>query len=76
MKNITFTEFRKNASLLISEVETGEIIHLIRHGRPVAKICSIPDDEIKILSWKKPRLKLTSKGEGLSAAILKEREAL
>jgi antitoxin (DNA-binding transcriptional repressor) of toxin-antitoxin stability system len=74
MRSVTFTEFRKNASILISEVENGEMIQLIRHGKPVAEISPIQSEETKIPSWKKAGLRLTTKGESLSKAILEERE--
>lgn len=74
MRSITFTEFRKNASSFISKVENGEIIQLIRHGRPVAEITPIKHDKKILPSWKKPGLRLTIKGVSLTEAILQERE--
>ncbi|PID74902.1 MAG: type II toxin-antitoxin system prevent-host-death family antitoxin [Desulfobacterales bacterium] len=72
MKTVTFTEFRKNASGLLSAVEQGEVFTIIRHGKPIAEIS--PASEQKALpAWKKPALRLTVKGQGLSAAILAER---
>ncbi len=38
MKIVPFTDFRKNASGFINEVEHGETIVLIRCGKPVAGI--------------------------------------
>ena len=38
MKTIPVTDFRKNASSFIDEVEHGETLILIRRGRPVAEI--------------------------------------
>ena len=73
MKTITFTEFRKHASSIFSAVEKGEIIVILRHGKPIAEI--IPaSQEAAVPSWKRPGLKLTVKGATLSSAILKERE--
>jgi antitoxin (DNA-binding transcriptional repressor) of toxin-antitoxin stability system len=74
MITITFTEFRKNASSFISEVENGEVIQLIRHGKPVAEISPIKNTEASLPSWKKTGLRLAIKGSGLSKAILQERE--
>jgi len=74
MRSITFTEFRKNASSFISKVENGEIIQLIRHGRPVAEITPIRDVDKNLPSWKKPGLRLVIEGASLSEAILQERE--
>ncbi|MBF0240288.1 MAG: type II toxin-antitoxin system Phd/YefM family antitoxin [SAR324 cluster bacterium] len=73
MISVTFTEFRKNASALISNVEQGEVIQILRHGKPIAEISPIPG-QANTPAWKKQGLKLVSKGDGLSKAILQERE--
>lgn len=74
MRNVTFTEFQKNVSLLISEVENGEGLQLMRHGKAVAKISPVQVEETKYPSWKNPGLRLRTKGRGLSQVILQERE--
>jgi len=38
LKTVTFTEFRKNASSLFSDVEKGETLLVLRHGKPIAEI--------------------------------------
>lgn len=73
MKTITFTEFRKHASILFSAVEEGEVITVLRHGKPIAEICP-PSKSEGLPSWKKPGLRLSIKGTELSSAILEERE--
>ena len=73
MKTVTFTEFRQNASSLFSDVEGGEIIVVLRHGRPIAEISPVSDKN-GLPSWKKPGLRLSIKGSELSASILEERE--
>ena len=73
MKTITFTEFRKHASSLLSAVENGEIIVVLRHGRPIAEISPVSQKD-EVPSWKKPGLRLSAKGTELSSAILEERE--
>ena len=74
MKTVTFTEFRKHASALFSDVQDGEIIHVVRHGKPIAEISPLHSEEKKEFSWKRPGLRLSMKGESLSKAILEERE--
>lgn len=74
MRSTTFTEFRKNASSLISKVGNGEIIQVIRLGRSVAEIKPIEDKGKILPSWKEPGLRLTIKGASLTEAILQERE--
>jgi antitoxin (DNA-binding transcriptional repressor) of toxin-antitoxin stability system len=73
VKTVTFTEFRKHASGLLSDVEKGETFLVLRHGKPVAEI-SPPSTERGVdPSWKRPGLRLTAKGASLSSAILEER---
>jgi len=74
MKTITFTEFRKHASGLFTEVENGATVLVLRHGKVIAEISPPTHAESKIPSWKKPALKLSIKGSSLSKAILEERE--
>ena len=73
MKTITFTEFRQHASSLFSAIEEGEIIVILRHGKPIAEIKPLSREAAR-LSWKRPGLRLSVKGASLSSAILEERE--
>jgi len=73
MKTITFTEFRKHASGLLSDVEKGESFLVLRHGKPIAEISPPSTDRNAGPSWKRPGLRLTTKGAGLSSAIVEER---
>ncbi len=75
MKTITFTDFRKRASGFITEVEHGESLVLIRHGRPVAEIVPFSDKPQKRPAWKQQGIHLRIKGSDLSSAILEDREA-
>jgi prevent-host-death family protein len=75
MRTISFTDFRKNASGFITEVEHGETLILLRRGKPVAEVIPFSDDTPFKPSWKKPGIKLQIKGSDLSSAILDEREA-
>jgi prevent-host-death family protein len=72
MKTVTFTEFRKSASELFSDVERGEVLVIIRHGKPIAEVTPISSPDSRP-AWKRPALRLSSGGAGLSAAILGER---
>ncbi len=74
MRSVTFTEFRKDASALFSAVENGEIIQVVRHGKPIAEVLPFRDVSDKLPSWKKKRIKRSIKGEELSSMILGERE--
>ncbi|MCK5146698.1 type II toxin-antitoxin system Phd/YefM family antitoxin [bacterium] len=74
MKTITFTEFRKNASGLFNEVEHGETLMIIRHGKTIAKISPPSMNDFRTPSWKRSALKLTLKGKSLSNIIIDDRE--
>jgi antitoxin (DNA-binding transcriptional repressor) of toxin-antitoxin stability system len=73
MKTVTFTEFRKHASELFSEVERGDALLVLRHGKPIAEISPVSANRGTQPSWKRPGLRLTAKGASLSSAILEER---
>ena len=75
MRTITFTEFRKHASGFLSEVENGEQLVVLRHGKAIAEINPPTLNNLTEPSWKKPRLKLIMKGKTLSQTILEDREA-
>jgi len=74
MRTITFTEFRKHASGLLSEVEKGEKLIVLRHGRAIAEINPPATTETTTPSWKQPRLGLIMKGKALSQTIIEDRE--
>lgn len=74
MKTITFTDFRKKASVFITEVEHGETLVLLRHGKPVAEISPFAERDRRTPSWKNPPVRLQLEGSDLSSAILEERE--
>lgn len=74
MKTVTLTEFRSHASSMLTEVEHGETLIVLRHGRPIAEISPVADRTGRRPSWKGPALRLSTKGTGLSSAILEDRE--
>ena len=74
MTTVTFTEFRKRASRLLSHVENGEAFVIVRHGKPVAELCPVGTDHSREPSWRRPGLRLAASGASLSKAILEERE--
>ncbi len=73
MKTITFTEFRRQASGVLSDVEKGETFLVLRHGKPVAEISPPSTEPDAGPSWRRPGLRLITKGAGLSSAIDEER---
>ena len=73
MTTVTLTDFRSHASGMLTRVEQGETLVVLRHGRPIAEISPIVETDDPRPSWKRKALRMTMKGEGLSAAILEER---
>jgi len=73
MTTVTLTEFRSHASGMLSRVERGETLLVLRHGRPIAEVTPIASQNKDQPSWKRPGLRLSTKGMSLSAAILAER---
>jgi len=73
VKTVTFTEFRSQASGMLTQVENGETIIVLRHGRPIAEVSPVEDVKTSQPSWKKPALRLSTKGSSLSSAILEDR---
>lgn len=73
MTTITLTDFRKQASGMLTKVEQGETLVVLRHGRPIAEISPVSGKDGVQPSWKRKALRLTAKGAGLSTAILEER---
>lgn len=66
---LTVTQFRRKLSASLDRVEKGEIIEILRRGKPVAKIVSV------LPSWKRPGPRLTIPGVSLAKLILKERRS-
>ena len=75
MKTVTFTDFRQNASIFLTEVEHGESIVLLRRGKPIAEVIPFSDRAHQTPSWKRPGIRLQIQGNDLSSAILEERES-
>jgi antitoxin (DNA-binding transcriptional repressor) of toxin-antitoxin stability system len=73
MKTVTLTDFRSHASGMFSEVEKGETLLVMRHGRPIAEIFPVGNEKSGQPSWKRPGLRLSTKGVSLSEIILAER---
>jgi prevent-host-death family protein len=74
MKTVTFTDFRKNASDFITEVEHGQTLVVLRRGKPVAEIIPFSEKISRAPSWKQQRTRLQLQGVDLSSAIIEERE--
>jgi prevent-host-death family protein len=73
MSTVTLTDFRSHASGMLTRVEHGETLVVLRHGRPIAKVSPVIKKEPAQLSWKRQALRLSTKGAGLASAILEDR---
>lgn len=74
MKTVTVTELRSHVSDMLSKVEQGETIVVMRHGRAIAEVTPISHGAATTPSWKSPGLRLFTKGAALSSAVLEGRE--
>ena len=72
MKTTSFTEFRKHAAEFLDEVEKGEVVRILRHGKAVADISPVHAENTP--SWKKAPPQVTLSGISLSNAILQNRK--
>ena len=73
MTSVTLTDFRSHASGMLTRVEHGETLVVLRHGRPIAEVSPVTTQDHTSPSWKSPALRLSTKGAGLSSVILQER---
>ena len=73
MTTVTLTDFRSHASGMLTRVEQGETITVLRHGRPIAEVSPVVTLDGAQPSWKQKALRLSTKGAGLSSAILEDR---
>ena len=73
MKTVSFTEFRANAASYLDDVERGQTVILLRHGKPIAEIHPVTAAAGRAPSWQRAGPRLVVKGTGLAAAILGER---
>ena len=80
MRLLPLSEFRANASAMLDLVEQGEIVRIMRHGKPIADLVPVKAPELaapdSLPSWKRPfdPVKLPP-GVSLSQAVLDERDA-
>jgi antitoxin (DNA-binding transcriptional repressor) of toxin-antitoxin stability system len=74
MRQVSFTEFRKNAAACFNAVEQGETIRVLRHGKLIAEVVPVRA-AARTLSWKRPGLMLEVDGASLSREILRERKS-
>ena len=73
MKTATVGEIQKNFAKILREINSGEMILITRHGRPVAKLTAVaPRSRIEWPDFFEEALEL--KGKPLSEILSEERE--
>ena len=71
MRQATFTEIRNHAKTYFDAVEAGEVVRVLRNGKPIAEIVPVAVD---IPSWKRRLAQpLLLNGVSISRMILDER---
>lgn len=71
MHEATFSELRSQAKHFFDLVEAGQVVRVLRNGRPIAEIHPIPSS---LPSWKqRPATPLTISGAEIAGLIIEER---
>lgn len=71
MRDASFTDLRNQAKRYFDLVESGEIVRVLRNGKPIAEIHPIARD---LPSWKRrPARPLVTGGEAVSRLLLEDR---
>lgn len=71
MRDTTFTELRNQAKHYFDLVEAGEVVRVLRNGKPIAEIHPITRD---LPSWKRRGARpMAIKGASISRLILEDR---
>jgi antitoxin (DNA-binding transcriptional repressor) of toxin-antitoxin stability system len=71
MRDATFTELRSQAKRYFELVESGEVVRVLRHGKPIAEIHPLAHD---LPSWRRrPARPLVIGGRAVSRRILEDR---
>ncbi len=78
MKTLPLSEFRANVSATLDWVEQGRSVRIMRHGRPVADLVPVREqDDNRLPSWKQPFAPVHMRpGASLSRAVRDEADAV
>ena len=72
MKPVTSSEFRSNVSTVLDLVENGEVVRILRHGKPIAEIVPFAGEQVTP-ARKRSGIRIVAPGADLSKAVLAER---
>ena len=71
MRETTFSDLRNQAEHVLDLVEAGEVVGVLRNGRPIAEMHPIPST---LPSWKqRPARPVTVSGKEIGRLIVEER---
>ncbi len=62
MTTVTLTDFRSHVSGMLTRVEHGETLVVLRHGRPIAEVSPVRKEESGQPSWKWQALRWRPRG--------------
>jgi prevent-host-death family protein len=71
--NISVKEARSRFSAILSEVEEGNEIVIMRRGKAVARLVPCADNRQKLSSLKDFRATIQLKGEAMSETVIRNR---
>jgi prevent-host-death family protein len=71
--NISVKEARSRFSAILSEVEEGNEIVIMRRGKAVARLVPCADNRRKLSSLKDFRATIQLKGEAMSETVIRNR---
>ena len=73
MLKTKFSEFRSKAKHYFDLVENGEVVRILRNGKPIADITPIKTIKTRP-SWKSPGVKIKLDNISLSEEIIRDRK--
>lgn len=76
MHTLSLSEFRAHASEMLDLVEKGDSVRILRHGKPIADLVPVKDEQpVRLPSWKQPFEPVQLPPDALlSQAVLDERD--
>lgn len=76
MQEFPLSEFRANASAVLDQVQQGQTVRILRHGKPVADLVPVREvDTNRLPSWKQAFAPVQlPPGVSLSQAALEQRD--
>jgi prevent-host-death family protein len=79
MHTLPLSELRAEISAMIDLVQAGEVVRILRHGKPVADLVPVRDDQpVKQPSWKRKIVPLEytrADGKSLAQRMIDDRES-